>query len=200
MMRATNWEVRHSMLLHQLIIAGAFLVYLIQRDDIVWHFIKAHTSDRQLWERSLFAIATLQVGAGAAIFTWTARRPVSGVRRRSVSGLGELVYAIGLGYLAPLWGFVILVALETVRVTRLIRRKDRAESQHVSAGGTQDVSSPVWEAFRRQSFKWGMFLTMIVFTITLEDRLAEILAVAACGAGFLLMLPFAKSSAKIAAI
>jgi hypothetical protein len=36
---------------------------------------------------------------------------------------------------------------------------------------------PQWgQAFRGEAFMWGFFITMVAFTITLRDRLAEILA------------------------
>jgi hypothetical protein len=39
--------------------------------------------------------------------------------------------------------------------------------------------APNWkQALRQESAKWGLFLTMIIFTVLLVDRVAEILAVA----------------------
>jgi hypothetical protein len=68
-MKATDFEYRHQTLVHQLIVAAAFLTYLIQRDDVVWRFGKDSTAPREL-ERFLFALATLFIAIGAGVSTW----------------------------------------------------------------------------------------------------------------------------------
>lgn len=79
-MKTTQFEYRHPLLVHQVIVATAFGTYVIQRDDIVWQLIKNSGEHRVLLERVLFAIATLMVGAAA--FIWTRfggiRRPLRG--------------------------------------------------------------------------------------------------------------------------
>jgi hypothetical protein len=45
------------------------------------------------------------------------------------------------------------------------------------------------KAFRQEAVKWGLFLTTVVFVITLKDRLAEVLAVACFLIGLLLNAP-----------
>jgi hypothetical protein len=50
-------------------------------------------------------------------------------------------------------------------------------------------------ALRKQAAKWGLAMTMIVFTLTLRDRIAEILAAASFLAWVLLNIPdFVRSS------
>jgi hypothetical protein len=50
--------------------------------------------------------------------------------------------------------------------------------------------APNWkQALRQESAKWGLFLTMIIFTVLLVDRGAEILAVASVLLRLLLNLP-----------
>jgi len=180
-MKATDFEYRHQTLIHQFIVAAAFLIYLVQRDDIVWRFVKDSTQPREL-ERSLFAIATLFIAAGAAIcISARAYHTAEGVAAvgpyrylRHPRHIGDLVYAIGLGSLAPLWGFVILVAGEGLRVFRVIRREDD-HSQSLSTPPPL-ARDPAWgKAFRQEAIKCGIFLTMIVFLFTLNDRIAEIL-------------------------
>ena len=39
-MKATDFECRHQTLVHQLIVGAAFLTYLIDREDVVWRFVK----------------------------------------------------------------------------------------------------------------------------------------------------------------
>jgi protein-S-isoprenylcysteine O-methyltransferase Ste14 len=171
-MKATDFEYRHQTLVHQLIVAAAFLTYLIQRDDVVWCFVKDSTAPREL-ERFLFALATLLIAFGAGICTWARayRRPESsetvGVYRylRHPRHLGEPFYAMGLGSLAPILGFIILVAGEGIRVFRLIRREDdrvRNFLQHPLpalqplAPGIAKKLDPIWrKAFRQEAVKWG---------------------------------------------
>jgi hypothetical protein len=164
-MKSTDFEDRHPVLIHRLIIAAAFLTYLVDPDDIVWRFIKNDATHRELLERFLFAIATILTGVAAGICTWAHGRPqtlAKGVSdlsashsRRHLQYIGDLLYAIGLGSLAPLWGFVILVAGEAIRIFRLARRKNEASSGRDRPG----ISGVTWwEAFRQESFKWGIFL------------------------------------------
>jgi hypothetical protein len=92
---------------------------LIDRDDVVWWLVKDSTAPREL-ERYLFTVATLFVDLGAGICTWARayRRPKGtssvGLYRYLLHPrhLGDLSYAIGLGSLFPLCGFVILVVGE----------------------------------------------------------------------------------------
>jgi small-conductance mechanosensitive channel len=174
-MKATEFEYRHQTLIHQLIVGAAFLTYLLDRNDVVWRFVKDTAVPHQL-ERLAFIIATLLIAVGAAICTW------AGVYRRSQQRyLGDVFYSIGLASLMPLAGFVILVAGDVLRVLRLsLRAGDHTEEIHRA-----------WRrAFRQEAVKWGMLLTMIVFVITLVDRHAEILAAASFLVGTLLNPPF----------
>jgi hypothetical protein len=194
-MKANNFEYDHQKLVHLLIVAIAFLTYLVDRDDIVWRFVKDSTAPGT-WERSLFTIATLAIAVGAGICT-SARAlrgrdisPGVGQNRdlRRPRYLGELLFAIGLGSLAPLWGFVILVAGEALRLFRLMRRED--DQTRPLASSPQAKSKPQWRrALRQEAGKWGMLLTMIVFVITLKDRLAEVLATASLLTGLFLNAP-----------
>ena len=212
-MKATDFEYRHQTLVHQFIVAAAFLTYLIDRDDIVWRFVKDAAVPREL-ERSLFAVAILLIAVGAGICTWAraSRGPDSATGGgpyhylRHPRHLGELLYAIGLGSLAPLSGFVILVVGEALRLFRLIRREDDGATslqQHPSpispslSRARVKEPDPRWgRAFRKEAAKWGILLTMIVFLITLKDRLAEILAAASFLAGLLFNAPFFSDSSS----
>jgi len=182
-MKATNFEYRHPTLLHQFIVGAGFLTYLIDRDDIVWRFIR-DTSAPRLWERSLFILATILIAVGAALCTRA--RALHATQQQY---LGELSYAIGLGSLMPLPGFVICVAAESLRILRLTRRVAAQPSEPTS----QTQPHRYWgQAFRKEAVKWGILLTMIVFVITLKDRIAEVLAAASFLVGLLLNAPFFK--------
>jgi hypothetical protein len=129
-MKATDFEYRHQTLVHQFIVAAAFLTYFVEGEDIVWRFVKGSSAPRG-FERFFFIVATVFIVVGAAICTWARvdRRPESPTGMESYRHLlrsryfGDLLYAIGLGSLVPLWGFIILVAGEALGVFRLIQRE-----------------------------------------------------------------------------
>jgi hypothetical protein len=120
-------------------------------------------------------------------------------RLRGAQHLGDLLYAIGLASLAPMWGSVLLIGGESIRILRVTRHEsalsnDRKSVDHRSAratNGTSDEPAPHWgPAFRLQVTKWGVVLTMIVFTITLIDRVADYGIVASVLAWLPMNLPF----------
>jgi hypothetical protein len=95
-----------------------------------------------------------------------------------------------LGFLAPIPGFIALVAGETVVALRLIGREEKLrrtvpsqaaslnEGQPPTSHAASVAGAPHWKAsFRQESGKLGLFLTMIIFTALLKDRVAEIFAV-----------------------
>jgi len=202
-MRATDFEYRHQTLIHLFIITISFLTYLTDRDDIVWAFARG-TSHPRLLERLFFALAAVLIGGSGAIRTWARAYKESSnftdnspVRRegpyrhiRYPEQLGNLLFSMGLGFFAPASGFVLLLTGEAIVFFRLIRREQefRSAETHQAAnpnstpllvlqGGPVSTCGPMWsKAFRQESAKWGLFLTMIVFTILLRDRIAEALA------------------------
>lgn len=199
MLRATDFEYRHQTLLHLLVIGLAFLTYAFQPDDIVWTFVKHHTVYRSLLERIVFGIGALEILCSAALQTWANayRLSAENVDPLLVSdgvyrGLEELLYvsrllfALGIGLLAPISGAVILVAGEVALVVRLfVRNRDGAPLEDRSDQFVRSMrtwlsargSSARWkDAVCKEASKWGLAVTMIVFTLTLRDRLAEILA------------------------
>ena len=52
-MQATEFEYRHQALVHQFIVGAAFLTYFVDRDDIIWRFVKDSAALHRL-ERSFF--------------------------------------------------------------------------------------------------------------------------------------------------
>jgi protein-S-isoprenylcysteine O-methyltransferase Ste14 len=201
--RATDFEYRHQTLLHLLIVAISFLTYLFDRDDIVWALVRGQAHPRFL-ERLLFALATLFIGVSTVVRTWAGAYPWppdpgfpppfrrDGPYRylRNPRQLANILFAIGLASLAPLWGFAFLIAGEAILALRLIEREKEANDAE-SVGLAAPIAAPphvvqrspprlpVWgKAFRQESAKWGLLLTMIVFTSLLKDRVAEVLVVA----------------------
>src|SRR5207249_5308471 len=97
--------------------------------------------------------------------------------------------SVGLGFLASRSGLVVLAVGAAIRILRLIGREEaELEKQQgerfrefcrrvpriflsfrprIPAAGLK----PQWgQAFRGEAFMWGFFLTMVGFTITLQDR------------------------------
>lgn len=197
-MRATEFEAQHATLLHQLVVGAAFLTYLLERDDVVWRFIKNCPANRML-EHALFAFATFLVGMAAIICT-RARVEVNGTAGGRQSELpppasrtksrfrGNFLYAIGLASLVPLTGFVILVLGEAIRISRLKRRSDALSRVGVMGHEQAAHSKTGWlGAFRREAIKWGIFVAMVAFTITLNDRVADILIILGWVLGLILV-------------
>jgi hypothetical protein len=111
--------------------------------------------------------------------------------------LGRILFALGLGLLAPALGSFILIAGEIILITRLLGR-DHGEVPHPLTAFHPPLSTVEADwgiAVRKQAAKWGLAMTMIVFTLTLRDRIAEILAAASFLAWVLLNIPdFVRSS------
>jgi hypothetical protein len=199
MMRATDFEVRNQTLLHLLVLAAALLTYSFQRDDIVWAAVKGH-AERRLLERIVFGVGTLLIFASAALLTWA--RASIGRTASSAKSMGQLaflqrspylgriLFALGIGLLAPASGTAILLAGESILVLRLLGRdresaslpaanKDAARSQDLTPHPPLSKQPGKWrDALRQESSKWGLAITMVLFTLTLRDRLAEILGAA----------------------
>lgn len=205
-MRATDFEYRHQTLVHQFIVGAAILTYFVDREDIVWRYVKDSEAPH-VWERAVFVVATLLIAVGAAMCTQArasrdAESESHTARYRSLSRrlyAGEVCYAVGLGSLVPLPGLVILAGGEVLRVYRLMQRDKNSAGQREPPVGERPAderplktvaaaigdAQPKWgRAFRKEAVKWGILVTMMVFTITLVDRHADI----GVGASFLVGL------------
>ena len=177
-MRTTDFEFRHRTLLSQMLIACGVLTYVFDPEDVVWRFIKDYPDRREL-EHAIFLLATLFIGAGAVLCTRAGVAATNTGQLQTPSlhssasqyWLCELLFSLGIGTLLPLPGFILLVAGQALRVLRL-------------AASQTEIIWPVCSgwigAIRREAAKWGLLLTMIVFTITLIDRVADYLAAASC--------------------
>lgn len=194
-MQATGFENRHQTLLHLLVVGLAFLMYAVERDDVVWALIKHHTTYRALLERVVFGVGALMIMGSATLQTW-ARASVSFTKDLTVAGpyryvryplyVGRVLFALGIGLLAPAWGTAILLFGEMLLVARLLGH-DRAAgfSRKPQELDPARQAAADWAgALRKEVSKWGLAVTMIAFTLTLRDRVAELLA----GASFLLWL------------
>ena len=127
------------------IVAISFSTYLFDGDNIVRRYIRESPASRQ-WEYFIFSLATLLVGAGAALCTWGqansmptmpgAQIPRDGPNpfSRYPNQIGDLLFAIEIATLAPLRGAVILVIGEALRNVRLILHLRENKSSPVLAG------------------------------------------------------------------
>ena len=144
-MRATDFEYRHQTLLHLLVVGLAFLTYAFQPDDIVWALVKHHTIYRTLLERIVFGIGALEILGSAGLQTWANAYRLTavnadpllasgGVYRRleNLIYVGRLLFASGIGLLAPISGTVILLAGEVALVVRLRLRNHDGATLHVT--------------------------------------------------------------------
>jgi hypothetical protein len=170
-MKATPFEDSHRMLLHLLLVGLALLTYIINPDDIVWALVRHH-SDSALLERLAFGIGTLVLLSSALLETRAGAYFQTGAVSSGPLLLSRFFLALALGLLMPLSGATILVLGETVLVVRLYVF-DREKSALVRAPFSS--AGPKWqEGFRKAAVKWGLVASMIVFTLTLKDRIAEI--------------------------
>src|SRR5215468_208920 len=79
-LKATEFECRHQKLVHQSILAIAFLIYLVDREDVVWRLVK-NTAMPHALERFVFISATIFIAVGVGLCTWgSAHRAARGTR------------------------------------------------------------------------------------------------------------------------
>ena len=206
MIKASDFECRHQTLLHLLVVGAAFLSYAFQPDDIVWALIKHHTIYRTLLERLVFGTGALLILCSAAFETWAsaygAPQAGNGTPLGASAGpyryvqyplwFGRLLFVLGIGLLAPASGTAILLVGEIALLLRLLAREGASDEALGEYRGPvrrfiPTIRSPFprpgtranWKAaIRSEISKWGLAVTMIVFTITLRDRVAEVLGVA----------------------
>jgi len=187
-MKATDFEYRHQTLLHLLLGGLAVSTYFLNPDDIVWASVRRHSNSAFL-EQVAFGAGTLVLLSCALLETWASAYTLSGIPLtcdgpyrylRYPLLLARLLFSLVLGLLVPLPGTIAIVGGEALLIFRLLLR-DRAHQPRAQVrGGTARWG----EAFRWVAAKWGFAATMIVFTLTLKDRIAEI----GGGVSFLLWL------------
>jgi hypothetical protein len=165
-MQATDFEYRHRTLLHLVVVGLAVATYFVSRDDIVWAAVRGHSNNRFL-EQLAFAVGTLMLISCAGLETWANAYP-----QPVVLLVSRLLFALVVGLLVPLGGTIVMIGGEALLGFRLyVRDHDRAAEERFPVRG----AGAAWgEAFRRAASKWGFAASMIVFTLTLRDRVAEI--------------------------
>lgn len=194
-MKATDFEYRHQNLFHLLLVGLALLTYLVNPDDIVWALVRRH-SNRASLERIAFAAGTFVMISSAVLETWGAARaqlsaPALDDRRSSNSAhwplrLSRLLLASALGLLLPWSGALVLIAGEAVLVFRLVLRdrENAAPAEPIRTSSHHDAKTAWGRGFRTALSKWGLAISMVLFTLTLQDRIVEL----GCAISFLAWL------------
>jgi protein-S-isoprenylcysteine O-methyltransferase Ste14 len=202
-MKATYFEYHHQTLLHLLLVGLAVATYFLDQDDIVWASVRHHTNSAFL-EQVAFGVGTLILLICAALETWASAYPLPAVPSFghviSCDGpyrylqypllLSRLLFALVLGLLVPLPGTILLIGGEALLAFRLVVRDrdslgaDRWQEYRAAVPlmipalhprfPLRGVEASWGEAFRWAASKWGLTASMIVFTLTLRDRIAEI--------------------------
>ena len=173
------FAVRYPFLIHGMLVVLCWLTYLFDRENVVWRFIKDSASPRPL-EHFAFAVAAACIASGVWLGAWPggsranrANQTARSIRRRS---LGEILHIIGIASLLPLVGSIALICVEAIRSIHFARCRIATSNGQAPAN---ERSSPHNLPLRRTLFRHvaGIcaFLSMLVFSITLRDRLADAL-------------------------
>ena len=211
-MKATEFEFRFRSLFNLIQFWIAFQAYSFDRDNVVWRYIHWDTPAGAFRARMIFSFAALLLLIAALTRTWataylsarvvhdpalhTEALVADGPFRyvRNPLYLGTFLMSVGLGFLASLTGFIILVVPAAIRILRLIGREESELTREQGAkyseycervprllpSFTPRIPSrgavPRWgQALVGEATMWGFFLMMTAFTITLRYRVAYIL-------------------------
>ncbi len=179
--RAGGSELRHPWLFHNVLLLASVSTYWIDREDVVWRFIRAAPHVRLLEHFSFGAAAVLialsiWLGSRAAFHDFGSRSNDSTRTRR----LGGVLYAVGLGTLFPLSGFVLFVLGEFVRISRFesagSQARELMEGREPMPPDPNRPSGLPWKSVLvHQAAACCAFVSMAVFSVTLVDRQAEYL-------------------------
>jgi hypothetical protein len=156
---------RFRMILRALFLVAGLCTYLLTPDDIIWSLVKSSPHARML-EHLGFAAAAVALGLSlmlelrAGSLTSDGRIVTTGAWHRP---LASLLRAIGLGSLLPLPGF-ILVVVGDVAVS-LFSPQNQAENS-----GQQYKAR-----LARHIGLFCAFVSMLVFSVLLVDRVADVL-------------------------
>lgn len=174
------FAIRNAFLIHGVIVILCWLMYLSDPEDVVWHFIKDSAFSRPL-EHLAFGLAALCIACGICLGAWPGGSQINwvgqttaAIRRRAI---GEILHVIGIASLLPLAGSLALIGSESARSIHFARWKLAAlNSQPVHSAAVHNVASDsLFLGALRHVAGICAFLSMLVFSITLRDRLADTL-------------------------
>jgi hypothetical protein len=188
---------RLSLIVHAALVLAGLSTYLISRDDVVWHFIKAAPHPRVL-EHVFFGLAAVVLGI-SLLLKVKSGAPLDNQGRhdhsRTTATVASLLQAIGIGSLLPLPGFLLL-AVGDLAASLLL------DSRQSIARHPENESDPGRAPSSLRGSRWGgalgphiglclALVSMTVFSVVLIDRVADVLfAVTALVSVAANLLPF----------
>lgn len=172
--------LRHPFLIQSILVTLCWLSYLFDREDVVWRFIKGSPNSRLL-EHLAFGLAAVCIAWAVLLGAWPGgNREVAGQTPRSIRrrSLGEILHAIGIASLLPVSGSIAFVCAESLRSIHYARLSIDASTSPPVAQATapsQLGNHPICRILLRHIAGICAFLSMLVFSITLSDRVADAL-------------------------
>jgi hypothetical protein len=172
---------RPGLIVRAVLLLVGLSAYLISPDDVVWHFIKVAPHARE-WEHALFGLAAASLGFALLLKVRDSAQPEDQDSPRPShirSMVASLLQAIGIGSLLPLPGFLVLVLGDVAASLLLDGRHSTAEVPRVEPDSRR--ADRGLQAFRRTgalATHLGLcfaFLSMVVFSVVLIDRVADVL-------------------------
>jgi len=210
-MKATDFEFRNRFWIFGLIFGVGFWLYALDHVNVVQYLINVTVGENSphadLLARSALAFAALLMLLPALLRTWAtsylqsdvmqdhdlrAERVVASGPYRHVRNplyLGNILMAFGMGLLASLVGFLLIVVGNLIFCLRLIGleesnlQKEQGESYvefcrrvprlwpSLQARLPDSGLKPHWkQAFLGELFMWGFFAAVAAFAVTLNPK------------------------------
>ena len=169
-----------------LIVRAALLLvglstYLISPDDVVWRFIRSAPHARAL-EHALFGIATVILGFALLLKVKASAHPKnrdSHGPSHITAAIASILQAIGIGSLLPFSGFLLLV-LGDVAVSLLLDDRHSTAEDLGAERNSRQARKPSQISRWRHALATHIglcfaFLSMVIFSVVLVDRVADVL-------------------------
>jgi hypothetical protein len=174
-------ESRLRLIIRAALLLAGLATYQISPDDVVWHFIKAAPRARVL-EHAFFGLAAALLGLALVFKLRSDADPEnqdSRDRSRTTATVARSLEAIGIGFLLPLPGFLLLALGDLAASLVLDSRQAIAENPRTEHRPDRAQDPP-------HGSQWGTalathiglclaFLSMAVFSVVLIDRVADVL-------------------------
>lgn len=184
---------RGSLVVYAVLVLGGLCAYLKQPDDVVWHFVQG-TSNVRVREHICFAIAAVTLALSLLLRVQIDTQLVESRSEQEDSGsrriASEFLQAVGIGSLMPLAGFILLVLGQTAFSVLRYSLGKKADDDLAGTDGTppssrhgiQLLTRPAMvgrgerrKLLSRHAGLFCAFVSMVTFSITLSDRLADYL-------------------------
>jgi hypothetical protein len=168
---------------HAILLAAAVSTYVFSPDDIVWRFVR-NSSHPRAWEHAAFATAAALLGIALLLkinASLHAQNPTSPAASRFTAAIANLLQSIGIASLLPVPGFLLLV-IGSVAATLFLSTKSSNAKAHTTKPSSPQPASPQQAPQWRPAFFTHIglccaFASMLIFSITLIDRVADIIFV-----------------------